>query len=206
MGGMFGGSGTTANTLTYLLWAMLRQPELVKRLRAELEAAFERDGGAVPAAATCANLPFLQAVINETLRLYPTIIATLPRKALRDTVVGGMHIPAGTIVGTQNYTIHQNETAFPDATSFLPERWLDVKNEEAMKEAFVPFSIGARACIGINLAKMEISKTASAFFLRFDAEVDGSMTPKQMEMYDVFSASPRGARLLLNLRDLGGGE
>lgn len=115
MGGMFGGSGTTANTLTYLLWATLRQPELVKKLRAELEAAFERDGGAVPAAAvsgsalargqrdaeciqTCANLPLLQAVINETLRLYPTIIATLPRRALRDTVVGGMHIPVGVSV------------------------------------------------------------------------------------------------------------
>lgn len=68
---------------------------------------------------------------------------------MSDSLAGMLTSPK-TILGTQNHTIHQNETVFHDATSFLPDRWIDAKNEEAMKEAFVPFSIGARACIGIK--------------------------------------------------------
>lgn len=115
----------------------------------------------------CAKLPYLQAVINETLRLYPTIIATLPRTALEQTQVGGIIIPKGVcswsysknhlsltpcegVVGIQNYTILRNEQAFPEPEEFRPERWLDAADNELMKEAFQPFSLGTRRCIGIK--------------------------------------------------------
>lgn len=91
MGGMFGGSGTTANTFIYILWAVLRRPAVQSRLRAELLEAFP-DGQAVPSATECAKLPYLQAVISETLRRYPTIIATLPRVAVRDAEVAGVAV------------------------------------------------------------------------------------------------------------------
>lgn len=96
MGGLFGGSGTTANTFVFLLWAVLRRPEVVGRLRDELGTAFgDGDIRTVPAGVECAKLPYLQAVINETLRCYPTIIATKPRTALRETVVAGVSVPKG---------------------------------------------------------------------------------------------------------------
>lgn len=91
MGGMFGGSGTTANTFIYLLWAVLNRPAVQNRLRAELVGAFP-EHKTVPDAAACAKLPYLQAVISETLRRYPTIIATLPRVAVRDTEVAGVAV------------------------------------------------------------------------------------------------------------------
>ena len=91
MGGMFGGSGTTANTFIYILWAVLRNSAIQNRLRAELLEAFP-ERHAVPGAAACAKLPYLQAVISETLRRYPTIIATLPRVAVRDTDVAGVAV------------------------------------------------------------------------------------------------------------------
>jgi cytochrome P450 len=55
-----------------------------------------------------------------------------------------------TIVGTQNYTIQRDTDAFRDPESFYPDRWLEAKNEDAVKEAFVPFSVGSRSCIGIK--------------------------------------------------------
>jgi len=55
-----------------------------------------------------------------------------------------------TVVGTQNYTIHRNEEAFPEPESFQPERWLEKEGDERRKEAFTPFSIGRRSCIGIK--------------------------------------------------------
>ncbi|KAK0638431.1 Cytochrome P450 monooxygenase FUS8 [Lasiodiplodia hormozganensis] len=150
MGGMFGGSGTTANTFVYVLWAVLRRPEVAGKLRRELKMAFGEDRRAVPAGVDCAKLPYLQAVINETLRCYPTIIATKPRTALRDTVVAGVAIPKGTTVGSQNYTVLRDATAFPDPENFLPERWLEKEGDELRKEAFTPFSVGPRSCIGIK--------------------------------------------------------
>lgn len=200
MGGMFGGSGTTANTFVYVLWACLQSPDIVHKLKAELTQAFPNPN-TVPDYKTCTSLPYLQAVINETLRRYPTIIATLPRTATKTTTVAGITVPKGTTVGTQNYTIHRNPLAFPDAEAFRPERWLEKENEQMMKEVYTPFSVGSRKCVGINLAQMELSKTVAAFFRRFDGTIDESMTEADMRMYDTFNAGPAGAKLLVHLKE-----
>lgn len=154
MGGMFGGSGTTANTFVFLLWACLSRPDVTQKLKAELREAFPESLEIVPDYQRCVNLPYLQAVISETLRLYPTIIATLPRTALENVVVAGFDVPKGTIVGTQNYTIHRDPIAFPDPETFQPERWVhdQARSEEGekTKDAWTPFSIGSRKCVGIK--------------------------------------------------------
>lgn len=149
MGGMFGGSGTTANTFVYILWACLQCPDVVRKIQMELQ---DNVPGPplVPDYKTCSNLPYLQAVIRETMRLYPTIIATLPRTARQTTMVQSIHIPKGTIVGTQNYTIHRDPVAFPNAEEFRPERWLEQEGEQERKDAWTAFSIGSRKCIGIK--------------------------------------------------------
>ncbi|KAG6365556.1 hypothetical protein INS49_007167 [Diaporthe citri] len=201
MGGMFGGSGTTANTFVYVLWAVLTRPAVQRRLRAELLGAFPDPGVGVPGATECARLPYLQAVISETLRRYPTIIATLPRVAVQDALVAGVRVRKGTVVGVQNYTVHRNEAAFLEPEAFVPERWLDPNGEDLRKAAFNAFSVGQRSCIGINIARMELSKLVAAFFLRFDAEVDPLMTAEGMEMFDQFSASPVGGRLLIRVQE-----
>lgn len=98
MGGMFGGSGTTANTFVYALWAVLTHASVKRCLRAELLEAFPDRGPGVPGATECARLPYLQAVISETLRRYPTIIATLPRVAVQDALVAGVRVRKGVSV------------------------------------------------------------------------------------------------------------
>ncbi|GLA62675.1 hypothetical protein AtubIFM54640_003805 [Aspergillus tubingensis] len=201
MGGMFAGSGTTANTFTFLLWACLRKPDVVARLKAELREAFP-DATIIPDHRTCSSLPYLQAVISETFRRYPAAIAILPRTAVKDTTIAGVPIPKGTVVGAQNRTIHFDEKAFPDAQEFRPERWLETENEASQKEALAPFSMGPRKCIGLNLAQMELNKLVAAFFLRFDGEIDSSMTEEDMRLYDTFTASPAGGKLLVRLSEL----
>ena len=205
MGGMFGGTGTTANTFLYLLWGVLRQPHIGGKLREELKQCTSGQAGdVIPSYTVLSQLPYLQACLSETLRLYPTIIATLPRTALRDTTVCGIDVPKGTVVGTQNHTIHGNHEAFPDPEAFVPERWIDEagrpRDDDTMETAFVPFSVGSRKCIGINLAMMELVKVTAAYFLSFkDASVDPSAIAENMEMFDCFSASPRGAKLVLTM-------
>ena len=202
MGGMFGGSGTTANTFVYVLWGVLRDEKIKARLVEEVRGSLSQSTGEVPLFSDCTGLPYLQAVINETLRLYPTIIATLPRTATVDTVIAGTPVPAGTIVGTQNLSVHRDASAFPNPDTFQPERWLDPGRDQARLAAWNPFSVGSRKCIGINLAQMELSKLVAAFFLRFDASIDPSMREADMDLFDNFSASPVGGRLVLRLREV----
>ncbi|EXJ66251.1 uncharacterized protein A1O5_10403 [Cladophialophora psammophila CBS 110553] len=199
MGGMFGGSGSTANTFVYVLWGCLRNPDVVRKLKQELTTAFP-DRSVVPDNLTCSGLTYLQAAIKETLRRYPAVIATLPRTAVEDVVVAGHALPKGTIVGTQNYTLHRWTSAFPDAENFDPDRWFSKKSDEERKLAFTPFSVGPRRCIGMNLAEMELNLLTASFFLRFDAAIDPSMTEEDMRQYDTFNAGPTGAKLLLHLK------
>ncbi|KAH7132728.1 cytochrome P450 [Dactylonectria macrodidyma] len=132
MSGMFGGTGTTANTFIFLLWATLQHQEVVSKLKSELKSAFPSTRS-VPDYQTCSRLPYLQAVINETLRMYPTIVAMLPRTATHDSIVAGVPVPKGAVVGIQNYTVHRWEPAFPNPEEFNPDRWLDDENMEQRK-------------------------------------------------------------------------
>jgi len=104
------GSDTTAITLTYLIWAVLKQPRLQRDLEIEVQALAPDF-----ADADLEALPLLNAVIEETLRLYGAAPASLPRMTpARGATISGYLIPGGTTVSTQAYTIHRDSTLFPN--------------------------------------------------------------------------------------------
>jgi cytochrome P450 len=86
------------------------------------------------------------------MRLYPTIISTLPRVLDVELMVGNgkYRLPAGTKIGMQNYVHHRDPEVFPAPEQFLPERWLGGSTKE-MVGALTPFSLGPRSCLGQNL-------------------------------------------------------
>ncbi|KAL7007126.1 hypothetical protein EMMF5_003352 [Cystobasidiomycetes sp. EMM_F5] len=95
MGLMFGGSGTTANTMVTLIYAVLRDPRVKSRLEEEVRAADGAvDGGLLPYSVT-SHLPYLNAVLKETFRRYPAIIGSQPRVTTEECVMEGIKIPAG---------------------------------------------------------------------------------------------------------------
>jgi cytochrome P450 len=104
------GSDTTAVTLTYLVWAVLKQPELRQEL--EEEVAGLSDGLTFD---ELSNAPLLNSVIEETLRLYGAAPGALPRVVPPNGVdMLGHSLPGGTVVSTQAYTIHRDATIFPN--------------------------------------------------------------------------------------------
>lgn len=107
---LFAGSDSLSSSLTYLVWAVLKRPELQKRLEDEvagLDDGFNDE--------TLEKLPLLNAVINESLRLYSGVPGTTPRVTPPSgATIGGYHIPSGTIVTTQVYTTHRLPEVFPD--------------------------------------------------------------------------------------------
>ncbi|KAL4892367.1 cytochrome P450 [Aspergillus ambiguus] len=163
------GAETSATALTATLW-YLSQPEhahCLDRLRAEVRTAFSSPAG-VTGDAT-ARLPYLNAVLEETMRLFPPSPVGPPRVSPQGgETVDGTFVPGGVYVSADVWTIHRDaRTVGERPTSFEPERWLDVPT----KPYTVPFSIGPRMCIGVTLAWVEMRIALAKTILTFDWEL-----------------------------------
>lgn len=149
------GLKTTSDTLMFALWALSLpghrhyQERLIAEVK-DVESVLAGNGSILPVD-LCDRLPFLDAVIKETLRLYAPIPASQPRASTRDTTIDGYHIPARTIVSCQAFSLHRNAEVFADPNKFKPDRWLAGDAETAeMKRWWWPFSSGARMCLGMQ--------------------------------------------------------
>ncbi|KAJ5641094.1 hypothetical protein N7528_000719 [Penicillium herquei] len=188
------GSDTTAVTLTYLVYSVCQDPLIQQRLVAELATLTEPISDK-----NIRDLPYLNNLISETLRLYTAVPFGLPRAVptggaiLKDTF-----IPGGTVVSTQSYSLHRDESIFPDPNRFYPERWENPTRD--MKDASLPFGGGSRICIGIHLARMELRLATALFFTRFPKAFVSSnegMCDEDMIMKAFFLSAPKGHRCLI---------
>ncbi|EON62070.1 benzoate 4-monooxygenase [Coniosporium apollinis CBS 100218] len=168
---LIAGSDTTSNTSCALLFHCLKHPEVVRKLQQEVDQAIP-DAGTVPNFAMVRDLPYLDAVIKETMRIHSTSSLGLPRVVPPGPGidVSGHHFPQATVLSVPAYTIHHSKEIWgPDADEFVPERWERIT--EKQKAAFIPFSYGPRACVGRNVAEMELALIVSTVFRRYEFEL-----------------------------------
>ncbi|KAJ6055375.1 hypothetical protein N7444_004473 [Penicillium canescens] len=122
------------------------------------------------------SMPYLQAVIKETLRLHPAVGYILPRIVPQGGVyLAGRHFPEGTEVGVSAWVLHYDRKTFgPDPYTYRPERWLesDGSSKEEKETMFFAFGGGARTCIGKNISLLEMCKVIPQIVRRFDLEFD----------------------------------
>ena len=159
------GSDTTSNTLTNIIDLLCRHPRALAILQEELDKAFPESvsSDVVPPYENLKDLPYLNAVINEALRFRPVVTTGLPRQVPKGgATVAGIFFKEGTVLSSPTYTIHRNEQAFENPDAFFPERWLGSGRFESEKY-FLGFSAGPRACIGRNVASMELKKNGCCF-------------------------------------------
>ena len=148
---LLAGHETTALALSWAFLLLDRNSAARDALEAELATVL---GDRPPSPGNVPALPYAQAVVNETLRLYPPAYVT-GREAIRDTTVLGMRIPRRHIVLISMYTTHRDPRFFPSPDEFRPERWLDGLEKRLPRAAFIPFGLGSRKCIGSSFAMME---------------------------------------------------
>ncbi|KAH7146882.1 cytochrome P450 monooxygenase [Dactylonectria estremocensis] len=189
------GSGTTAITLTYLCWAVMFNPAYQKRLEEELASVGQDFGDAQLEA-----LPFLNAVVQETLRLYGAAPGGLPRTSPKGGCrLAGFYIPEGLTINTQAFSLHRDPLTYNDPLEFRPERYLDGKMDG--KAVFAPFGSGSRTCLGIHLAYMELRLAAATFFRECaGVKLADVTTPESMEIVQYFLIAPKAQRCLVALR------
>lgn len=153
------GHETTANALTFALYRLSQVPEVLSRLRAEVDLSTEDEQSLV-------KLPYNRAVVDETLRLYPPAWV-VEREAITDDRVSGKVIPKGATIGISPFILHRNPKYWKDAESFMPERFLK-PDPDRPKHAYMPFGAGPRTCIGNVFALTEMQIIVAMFVRRFD--------------------------------------
>lgn len=138
------GIDTTGDTLVFLMWE-LSQPRNEGRL-AKLQAELPAEG----AQASLDQLPYLNAVLQEALRLWAPGTLPLPRSVpAGGRSIDGYFFPAGMVVSCQSYTLHRyDDHVFQEPESFLPERWAEDAGQQERNRLFFAFGSGARTCIG----------------------------------------------------------
>ncbi|KAI0503239.1 cytochrome P450 [Xylaria bambusicola] len=167
---LIAGSDTTSNTSCALLYYVAKTPGVIQKLQEELDAAIPDSNTKVPDYESVRNLPYLEAVINETMRIHSTSGIGLPRQIPEGSQgihLHGHYFPAGTVLSVPTYTIHHSKDIWgPDADEFRPERWENATTRQ--RNAFIPFSYGPRSCVGRNVAEMEMKMIASTWLRRYD--------------------------------------
>ncbi|KAK5702998.1 hypothetical protein LTR97_003944 [Elasticomyces elasticus] len=169
------GADTVAATLCGILFYLARNPTALRTVTTELRLAFQRleEIRSGPRLDSCV---YLNACIEETLRLAPVVPAQLPREVMKGgIVIDGQFVPEGIVVGVSAYVVHHDGEAFPEPWSFRPERWIEAgggskEDVSLAREAMCPFSLGKRGCIGKRLAYVEIRITIASLLWSYDLE------------------------------------
>ncbi|KAL0954501.1 hypothetical protein HGRIS_003468 [Hohenbuehelia grisea] len=200
------GSDTTATTLTSIFGMLLSNPDAHKRLLDEIDAHFPV-GEDIMNPAVHARMPYLNAVINEALRMFPPVPTNVQRANPQDAparVTGSVVIPAGTSVITPPYALHRDPQNFSEPEVFIPERWLDPELQEKLgfsskgmpsfihdSNAFIPFSYGPSNCAGKALAYQEMRMVLCLLVRSFDMKLVSSVTEWVDSLEDYFLLSKK---------------
>ena len=149
---MFAGHDTSTSTLTFMLHELARHPEVTRRLHEEQDQVLQ---GASPTAQQLEKeMPYLDMVLDEVLRLYPPAWIG-PRRAMREYEFGGYTVPRGAYVNYCSWASHRLPEVFPEPEAFIPERFTRERKAALPRGAYVPFGGGSRICIGEQFAWTE---------------------------------------------------
>jgi len=142
------GHETSSHALSFALFLLASHPEVAERARREVDTlqGTPREVGA---------LPWVQAILLETLRLYPTAWM-IGRRAIADITLGSYTVEKDTLVLIPPYLLHRSSEVFADPERFSPQRWLDKPRSELPRYSYLPFGAGPRVCIGEHFAWMEM--------------------------------------------------
>lgn len=190
---LIAGSDTVSNTACAIFYWILAGERaapgtIIAPLLAELDAAIPADA-AIAKFEQVKNLPLLRRYIDEAMRLHSTSALGLPRivTAPKGVAYGETVFPPGTVLSVPSYTIHHSAEVWgTDVKEFKPDRWLKGNLTARQNICFNPFSYGPRACVGQNVARMELSLIVATALRRYDFELYQEM----LESREGFSKKP----------------
>ncbi|CAI5475096.1 unnamed protein product [Closterium sp. Yama58-4] len=181
---MMAGTDTTAKTVEWTLAELAQHPDMLERLRAEVDAAYARSASAAAEAAGAAEaggselvislpvaeMPYLQAVLKESLRHHPVAPFLGPHITTGSVTLGGYHIPPNTMIQINSWALTHDPTVWINPHEFDPSRFLDPAAPGVTGQNFslLPFGSGRRGCLGMNMGLDFAARLLANFVRRFD--------------------------------------
>ncbi|XP_063408562.1 cytochrome P450 2B19-like isoform X1 [Mytilus trossulus] len=189
------GTDTTSTTLTWCMLFMLNYPDVQKKCREEVMKVI--GDGRYPSAKDRASLPYTMATIREIQRTASVAPIATPHAVLEDTIIAGKLVPKQTIIYCHLMSVLNDTTQWTEPEKFRPERFLGKNGQLIKPDAFCPFSMGPRSCIGQQLATNEVFLFFTSLIQRFnfvkvntdeELSLEGEQTgitrqPKLFKMY-----------------------
>ncbi|KAK9066765.1 hypothetical protein SSX86_014088 [Deinandra increscens subsp. villosa] len=162
------GTDTTTATMEWAFSLLLNHKHVLKKAQDEIDIHVGTDR--LVEESDMASLPYLLCIVNETMRLYPPGPLLVPHESSDDCIVGGYHIPRGTMLLVNQWAIHRDPDLWSDPETFYPERFKGLEGKSRDGFRFMPFGFGRRSCPGEGLAMRMIGLTLGLLIQCFDWE------------------------------------
>jgi len=180
------GHETTATALTWASYLISQHPDVERRLVAEVDEILK---GRTPTIDDLDNLPYTRAVLEESMRFYPSVVSLL-RRVERDIIIDDYSFQKNAYSIVNIYNIHHHPDYWQEPIKFRPERFLYGNKETIKRYSYLPFGIGERVCIGNHFAMMEAMILLTQLVQQFH--------------FSYASNTPPQPKLAISLRPLGG--
>ncbi|KAL3810173.1 hypothetical protein ACJIZ3_000047 [Penstemon smallii] len=179
------GSDTTASTVEWVMTELLQNPKKMSSVKNELITVIEKNIQVKES--DISKLPYLEAVINEVLRLHPPGPLLLPRKSESDVEIKGYIIPKNSQILVNVWAIGRESSAWPNPNTFEPERFLDKKFDfNGQNFNFIPFGSGRRMCPGLQLAIRMLPIMVASLIHNFDWKLELGTKPEELDTSEKF--------------------
>ena len=188
---LLAGYETTSTGITFCFYELALNTDIQQKLYEELQTAVDSSGQF-----DCEKLwklEFLDAVIAETLRLYPPFLR-IEREVKSDYQLGdtGITLNAGLLVHISIYAIHHSQEFFPEPEKFDPDRFMPGNKEKIIPYSYLPFAVGPRNCVAMRLAQMEMKVCIAHFVNKFRLSANSKtcVPPKFLTTTHMCTAEP----------------
>jgi len=173
------GMDTAASVCAFMLYALLKHPEILERMKEEVDDMYAEHGSPTPAGMR--KLDVTHRVALETLRMYP-VVPALTRTVSNSFEFGGYRVPAGTEIMLGTTVGHHLPDYFPEPEQFDIERYSRSRAEHKQPGAFAPFGVGQHRCIGSGLSELQIALTLAAIVRKADLELERPERPLKIKL------------------------
>lgn len=177
------GQVTVAGALIWVVSLLMQHPKVLGKVTQEVQSVL---GGAAPEITDLPQMTYLDWIIKETLRLFPAVWQH-GRRAIADVEIDGYLLPKGTFVFFSEWVTHRADEYFGEASKFIPERFAQGSPYKHTADAYIPWGMGPRACIGGGFATVEMKVVLSMMLQRF--------TPVLIDRQEQLTPTPRSILL-----------
>ncbi|KAJ0172921.1 hypothetical protein K1T71_011097 [Dendrolimus kikuchii] len=195
------GFETSATTLSFTLYELAKNQEAQRRAQEDVDNYLKRHNNKLDYACV-SELPYVEACIDEALRLYP-VLPVLTREVVEDyTLPSGLRLEKGVRIHIPVYYLHHSEINYPDPNCYRPERFLGPEKKNVRQYTYMPFGEGPRICIGMRFAKMQMFAGLITLLKKYTLVLADDMLPEvELEPRAIVTQPVGGIRLKFQQRE-----